>query len=110
MNKIKISFFIILIIVVFGIFIEVINPHSFLGVAGAMIRGALLLFGFIAWYIFTSKKESKFFLPGLFVLFVSSTVYFFSGTSLFCQNTAYEKSIPSENYNCKNIIISNLFN
>jgi hypothetical protein len=110
MNKIKISFFIILIIVIFGISIEVINPHSFLGVVGAMIRGVLLLISFIAWYIFMSKKESKFFLPGSFVLLVSAVIYFLSGASLFCQNTAYEKSIPSEDYNCKNIIIRKVFN
>ena len=96
---------ILIVVLLAGFFVEIINPHSFLGTTGAYIRGILLLVGVIVWWNFLENFKIR--LIGLILLVIMSFLYFYYGTTSFCQSTYYEKYIKnniSHQYSCVEII------
>jgi len=112
-KKITLSVFVLASsLLVIGLLVQVVNPHSFLGTGGAFITSLIILAGAIIWLYLAKKYSYTFLLFGSVFFLFGAASYFYYGVDSFCQNTDYEKTKNSNidiEYNCTQIIKDSIF-
>ncbi len=110
-NKLLLS--IISIIAVLGLLIEIINPHSFLSSGRAYASACILIIVAIIWMVSLQKSTHR--TIGAFVLLATACLYGFYGTSMYCQDTYYERYMKNDptnlhpkEYSCIDILQTSL--
>ena len=80
----------IVVVSMLAVLLEIVNPHSFLDVFGACLRGFLLIIGAGLWYFLAKKFPSKFGRAGFFVLLFTGGLYMMTALYLLYQNSLFE--------------------
>jgi hypothetical protein len=99
-------------VAVLSLFIEVINPHSFLNSTGAFVRAGTILMGVPVW-LWLSKRRRRVLVTGSIVLTVTAIIYGLYGINTLCYELFYAKHKDvgrfEEPYSCGNMIYDRLF-
>jgi hypothetical protein len=100
------------LVAVSSLFIEVINPHSFLNSTGAFVRAGTILMGVPVW-LWLSKSRRRALVAGISVLTVTAIIYTLYGINTLCYELFYTKYKDvrrvEEPHSCKNMIFDLLF-
>lgn len=105
--------FLVNITVFFGIFVEILNPHSFLTTTGFFIRSMFLLVILVI-YIWYLRKTKSYSTTVIIFLTIASSLYFWYGINSFCQNKYWEETesnadVGNKKYSCHTILEEHLF-
>lgn len=110
-QRLKITFIAMIFVLITGLAVEVINPHSFLLTTGALVRVFVLLLVLIGWVWFSKKKAGgQLLVPGVILLSLVACAYLWYGINSFCQETYYDYyQVTGADYSCSQILKEHFF-
>jgi di/tricarboxylate transporter len=89
-QTITIAFIVVFLILVLGILVEVVNPHSFLSTQGAFLRAIVLAVAIGPWVWFSKKIGGRHLLiSGIALLFFSACAYALYGVADVIEHLRY---------------------
>lgn len=112
MNKVSVVFGVMVLVILLGLVIEVLNPHSFLQTMEAFVRVIILLVSSVVWVWYSKKNNTRLLVAGSILLLLSACAYLWYGINSYCgqaywEETDHYQKVTAE-YSCTRLLKEHL--